>query len=102
MLTVPWRQAATAWGWLSDLDRGKNNSHRQSRADAVLYSSCIDPCSCSNRMGFNPTRSRLHPFAMFIAAFDMGSHDVLQVLGRSGQVNVARTPQPPPPSAQRK
>jgi hypothetical protein len=50
-------------------------------------------------MGFNPTRSRLHPFAMVITAFDMGSHDVLQVLGRSGRVSIARTPPPPPPSA---
>jgi len=31
-----------------------------------------------------------HPIAMFITAFDMGSHDVLQVLGRSGRVNVVR------------
>jgi hypothetical protein len=34
----------------------------------------------------------LHPFAMLISAFDMGSQDVLQVLNRSGRVNVARTP----------
>jgi hypothetical protein len=50
MLTVPWRQASTAWGWLSDLDRGENNSHHQSRADAVLYGFCIDPCPCSKRI----------------------------------------------------
>ena len=99
MPTVPWRQAVTAWGWPSDLYRGENNSHHQSRDGAVLYSFCIDPWSFSNRMGFNPTRSRLHPFAMVITAFDMGSHDVLQVLGRSGRVNIARTPPPPPPSA---
>ena len=88
MRTVPWRQAATAWVRPSDLDLGVNNSHHQNRADAVVCSSCIGPCSCSNRS--NPTRSRLPPFAMFITAFDMGSHDVLQVLGRSGRVNVAR------------
>src|SRR6476659_8844460 len=82
MLTVLWRQAATAWGWLSDLDWGENNSHHQSRADAVLYSSCIDPCSCSKRMGFNISSPS---FAMLITAFDMGSQDVLQVLNRSGQ-----------------
>src|SRR5262245_33599577 len=49
--------------------------------------------------GVSPTRSRLHPFAMFITAFDMGGHDVLQVLGRCGQVNAARTPPRPAPSA---
>jgi hypothetical protein len=36
-----------------------------------------------------------HPFAMFITAFDMGSHDVLQVLARTGRANVATTPPPP-------
>jgi hypothetical protein len=96
MRTVPWRQAATAWGRPSDLDLGVNNSHHQSRADAVVWSSCIGPCSCSNRS--NPTRSRLPPFATLITPFDMGSHNVLQVLGRSGRVNEGASP-PPRPSA---
>ena len=68
---------------------GENNSHHQSRADAVLYSSCIDPCSCSKRMGFNISSPS---FCYVHNSFDMGSQVVLQVLNRSGQENVARTP----------
>ncbi len=49
---------------------GVNNSHHQSRADAVVCSSCIGPCSCSNWS--NPTRSLFPSFCYAHNTFRYG------------------------------